>query len=75
MQQAGTGSSSNDVASLKAATEARVAEFIRPGGLGETLQQRLLDHEATQPNSWLEDWWLKMAYHSWRESSMINSNW
>ena len=48
-------------------------DFAR--GLGPILQQRLLKHAAAQPNNWLEDWWLKYAYHSWREPLLINSNW
>ncbi|KAI9096994.1 acyltransferase ChoActase/COT/CPT [Phlyctochytrium arcticum] len=56
-------------------SEQLVQDFIRPGGLGETLQQRLEAHDKAEPNSWLERWWLKLAYHSWREPLMINSNW
>ncbi|KAI9222459.1 acyltransferase ChoActase/COT/CPT [Blastocladiella britannica] len=39
------------------------------------LQKRLHAHDATQPNSWLEDWWYRLAYCSWRVPLMINSNW
>ncbi|KAJ3369259.1 hypothetical protein HDU91_007380 [Kappamyces sp. JEL0680] len=35
-----------------------VRDFVKPGGLGETLQARLIAHDKTQPNSWLEKWWL-----------------
>ena len=56
-------------------TEKVVNEFQKPAGFGNKLQQRLVEYEAKQPYSWLEEWWLKMAYHSWREPSMINSNW
>ncbi|TPX71179.1 hypothetical protein SpCBS45565_g01373 [Spizellomyces sp. 'palustris'] len=56
-------------------SEAAVREFIKPGGLGHTLQQRLLEHDKNEPNSWLERWWLRLAYHSWREGLMVNSNW
>ncbi|KAJ3053646.1 hypothetical protein HK097_003759 [Rhizophlyctis rosea] len=44
-------------------------------GLGPVLQQRLKEHDKGEPNSWLERWWLRLAYHSWREGLMINSNW
>ncbi|KAJ3390111.1 hypothetical protein HDU84_007936 [Entophlyctis sp. JEL0112] len=39
------------------------------------LQARLIAHDATQPGSWLYNWWLQLAYHSWRESVLVNSNW
>ncbi|KAL2913180.1 hypothetical protein HK105_207299 [Polyrhizophydium stewartii] len=55
---------------------ARVAaDFGRDGGLGQKLQARLEAHDKTQPNSWLEAWWLRLAYLSWRESVLVNSNW
>ncbi|KAJ1718054.1 hypothetical protein LPJ61_006905, partial [Coemansia biformis] len=31
-------------------------------------------YEKTQPASWLEAWWLELAYLSWREGLCINSN-
>ncbi|KAG0238321.1 hypothetical protein BGW42_005554 [Actinomortierella wolfii] len=52
------------------------ADFIRPGGLGEKLQQRLLDVDRAAPNNWLDDtWWIQKAYHEWREPLLVNSNW
>lgn len=44
-------------------------------GLGPMLQKRLLEHEKKQKNSWIEDWWLRLAYLSWRESCLVHSNW
>ena len=44
-------------------------------GQGQTLQKRLIDYDKTQDNSWLENWWLSLAYLSWRESLLVNSNW
>lgn len=44
-------------------------------GLGPVLQSRLQAYEKTQTNSWLEAWWLQMAYLNWRDSLLINSNW
>ncbi|KAJ3404461.1 hypothetical protein HDV05_007147, partial [Chytridiales sp. JEL 0842] len=58
-----------------AETEKAVAEFIKPGGLGETLQTRLQAYDKTQAGSWLEQWWLQLAYLGWRDSVLINSNW
>ncbi|KAJ3217925.1 hypothetical protein HK099_005296 [Clydaea vesicula] len=52
-----------------------VNDFTKPGGYGEVLQHRLIEHDKEQPHNWLSDWWLKLAYHSWRDASMINSNW
>ncbi|KAI8812157.1 acyltransferase ChoActase/COT/CPT [Cladochytrium replicatum] len=57
------------------ATRNAVEEFIRPGGIGESLQARLVEYDRTQPNSWLERWWLSLAYLGWRESVAVNSNW
>jgi carnitine O-acetyltransferase len=44
-------------------------------GFGKELQQRLVDYDKTQKNSWLETLWLENAYLKWREPSMINVNW
>ncbi len=43
--------------------------------LGPVLQERLVQHDHTQPHSWLEGWWLSLAYHTWREPLVIHSNW
>ncbi|KAJ3184004.1 hypothetical protein HDU85_001855 [Gaertneriomyces sp. JEL0708] len=58
-----------------ARTKAAATTFLQPGGIGEQLQHRLIDHDKGEKNSWLERWWLQLAYHSWREGLMINSNW
>ncbi|KAF9100293.1 hypothetical protein BGX23_000056 [Mortierella sp. AD031] len=51
-------------------------DFLKPGGLGQTLQQRLLDVERAAPDNWLDDtWWISKAYHEWREPLLVNSNW
>ena len=26
-------------------------------------------------DNWLDEWWLRLAYHSWREPLLVNSNW
>ncbi|TPX34106.1 hypothetical protein SeMB42_g07377 [Synchytrium endobioticum] len=49
-----------------------VADFIKPGGIGRQLQGQ---RDAQESNSWLERWWFELAYHSWREPSLVNSNW
>ncbi|KAI8924064.1 acyltransferase ChoActase/COT/CPT [Entophlyctis helioformis] len=54
---------------------ATVADFAKDGALGPQLQARLEAHAKAQPSSWLEDWWLRLAYLSWREPLLINSNW
>ncbi|KAG0051586.1 hypothetical protein BGZ90_006725 [Linnemannia elongata] len=51
-------------------------DFLKPGGLGRTLQQRLLDVDRAAPDNWLDDtWWISKAYHEWREPLLVNSNW
>ncbi|KAG0304234.1 hypothetical protein BGZ98_005775 [Dissophora globulifera] len=56
--------------------KALAKDFLKPGGLGETLQQRLLDVERASPDNWLDDtWWISKAYHEWREPLLVNSNW
>ena len=52
-----------------------VKDFFKAGGLAESLQSRLAAHDKTQKNSWLESWWLKYAYLSWRNSVLVHSNW
>ncbi|KAJ3221036.1 Carnitine O-acetyltransferase mitochondrial [Clydaea vesicula] len=56
-------------------TSKLVQKFTEKGGLGEKLQNRLIDYAATRPNSWLEEIWLNKAYLEWREPSLINVNW
>ncbi|KAF9429658.1 Carnitine O-acetyltransferase mitochondrial [Podila epigama] len=58
-----------------ARAEKAVDEFIKPGGLGETLQARLHEMDRTEKHSWLETIWLNKGYLEWREPSMINVNW
>ncbi|KAF9170354.1 hypothetical protein BGX20_009083 [Mortierella sp. AD010] len=57
-------------------SKALAKDFVKPGGLGETLQQRLLDVDRAAPYNWLDDtWWISKAYHEWREPLLVNSNW
>jgi carnitine O-acetyltransferase len=58
-----------------ARAEKVIQDFVKPGGLGEKLQQRLVAYDKTQPFSWLEYWWYAYAYHSWREPLVVNVNW
>jgi len=49
-----------------------VQEFLKPGGRGEELQKRLLEHEAdcakkVPAENWLEKWWLNLAYLAHRD--------
>ncbi|KAK3825295.1 MAG: acyltransferase ChoActase/COT/CPT [Benniella sp.] len=56
--------------------KALAKDFLKPGGLGRALQQRLLDVDRAAPNNWLDDtWWIQKAYHEWREPLLVNSNW
>ncbi|KAJ3038037.1 Carnitine O-acetyltransferase mitochondrial [Rhizophlyctis rosea] len=55
-------------------TKQAVTDFARPGGMGEELQRRLLERQATKETSWLIDWWNDYAYMSYREPTVINVN-
>ncbi|KAL7423876.1 hypothetical protein Q5752_001461 [Cryptotrichosporon argae] len=51
-------------------------DFVRPGGLGRVLQERLRDLDHVSPHNWLDDTlWLALAYHTWRAPLLVNSNW
>ncbi|KAJ3043611.1 hypothetical protein HDV00_004712 [Rhizophlyctis rosea] len=53
-------------------TKEAVTDFARPGGIGEELQRRLLERQATKETSWLIDWWNDHAYMSYRDPTVIN---
>ncbi|KAJ1982918.1 hypothetical protein H4R35_000044 [Dimargaris xerosporica] len=55
-------------------TAVYVQDFVKPGGEGERLQQRLQAYDRTQSANWLEKWWLQCAYLQWRDPLLINSN-
>lgn len=59
-------------------TKKIVDEFSKAGGVGEGLQKKLEEYgriKQAQGKSWLEDWWLVMAYHIWKDPIPITSNW
>ncbi|KAI8048676.1 acyltransferase ChoActase/COT/CPT [Syncephalis plumigaleata] len=59
-----------------AITKANIADFLKPNGLGEKLQRRLLDyasHESVNNGNWLDSMWLRLAYHQWREPLLVNT--
>lgn len=46
-------------------TQRLLADFIKPNGVGQQLQQKLLAHAAEEEKkgkSWLETWWLEYGY-------------
>ncbi|CAG8586362.1 9627_t:CDS:2, partial [Diversispora eburnea] len=49
-------------------TKKAVEDFLKPGGIGEELQDRLLN-KANNPKviNWLEDWWNELAYFGYRD--------
>lgn len=49
-------------------TKTAVSEFIKPGGIGEELQEKLLA-KAADPGvkNWLSDWWNNSAYLGYRD--------
>ncbi|KAJ3062175.1 Carnitine O-acetyltransferase mitochondrial [Podochytrium sp. JEL0797] len=51
-----------------------VEEFMAPGGKGEELQQRLIEHDETKSTSWLIDWWNSYAYMGYRDPVVVFVN-
>jgi len=78
-EEARLSSHQDPEAFVNAEIEKRLAlakDFDGAKGLGRILQERLLDVERTSPTNWLDDnFWTKLAYHSWRAPLPINSNW
>ncbi|CAK7222373.1 Carnitine O-acetyltransferase mitochondrial [Sporothrix curviconia] len=51
-----------------AKSEAAVKDFIRPGGVGEKLQEKLLARRANpEIKNWLSEWWNDAAYLAYRD--------
>ncbi|KAI1468696.1 acyltransferase ChoActase/COT/CPT [Daldinia caldariorum] len=51
-----------------AASQKAVDEFIKPGGVGRKLQEKLIERrENPQIKNWLYDWWNEAAYLSYRD--------
>lgn len=50
-----------------------IEEFGRPNGDGQRLHELLKGRAATTEN-WLSDWWIKVAYLSYRIPVVANSN-
>jgi carnitine O-acetyltransferase len=56
--------SSSELESTKKAVE----EFIRPGGVGSKLQEKLLARrEDPEHKNWIYDWWNEAAYMAYRD--------
>ena len=49
-----------------------VAEFGRPGGVAQELQQRLIARSKSEPIGWFIEWWNDLAYQSYRDPLVIN---
>ena len=56
-----------------AQTKRVVADFMKPGGVGEKLQSKL-EQKASTSDSWLAEWWDDCAYFGYRASVVINSS-
>lgn len=56
-----------------AQTRRVVERFGQPGGVGEKLQQKLLERAELKEN-WLAEWWTECAYLGFRPSVVINSS-
>jgi carnitine O-acetyltransferase len=51
-----------------AKTKAAVEEFVRPGGVGEALQKKLVaKREDANTKNWMIDWWNFYAYLGYRD--------
>jgi carnitine O-acetyltransferase len=49
-------------------TRKAVEEFIKPGGIGRKLQEKLIARrEDPKHENWLSDWWNEVAYLSYRD--------
>lgn len=49
-------------------TEKAVAEFVKPGGVGETLQKRLqARRDDPKHKNWIYEWWNDAAYLTYRD--------
>jgi carnitine O-acetyltransferase len=49
-------------------TKAAMSEFVKPGGVGETLQQKLITrYEDPNTKNWLSEWWNHYAYLTYRD--------
>ncbi|KAI8615223.1 acyltransferase ChoActase/COT/CPT [Chytriomyces sp. MP71] len=55
-------------------TTAAVTDFLKPGGVGEELQQRLVEHDKSKSTSWLIDWWNSYAYMGYRDPVCVYVN-
>ncbi|KAG5463454.1 MAG: hypothetical protein BJ554DRAFT_7345, partial [Olpidium bornovanus] len=53
-------------------SEQAVQEFLKPGGVGEELQRRLLAR-AQDPKitNWLQEWWDELAYFGYRDPVVV----
>ncbi|XP_067106763.1 carnitine O-acetyltransferase [Osmerus mordax] len=54
-------------------TKELIAEFQKPGGVGERLQKSL-ERRAQKTENWLSDWWLQTAYLDYRMPVVIHSS-
>jgi len=56
-----------------AQTKRVVADFMKPGGVGEKLQRKL-EEKASKSDNWLSEWWDHCAYFGFRAPVVINSS-
>ncbi|XP_066303697.1 choline O-acetyltransferase-like isoform X4 [Branchiostoma lanceolatum] len=54
-------------------TKRKVEEFGKPGGVGDMLQEKLLEYSQTKVN-WVYDWWMDDMYLTARLPLVINSS-
>lgn len=54
-------------------TKNAVKEFLKPDGIGRTLQRRLKQRQKEQGgnNSWLQEWWNEYSYLGYREPNVV----
>ena len=54
-------------------TEAVTNEFRKPGGIGELLQEKLINR-AKYMDSWLAEWWDNVAYFEYSSPVVVHSS-
>ncbi|KAJ3127115.1 Carnitine O-acetyltransferase mitochondrial [Nowakowskiella sp. JEL0407] len=52
-------------------TQEAVREFLTPNGVGELLQNRLIQRASSERTSWLYEWWNEYSYMGYRDPVVV----